>query len=243
MRKRPTTDKLKGNHQAEPKSRKPEDTNLGDIKEPKTIDGENTSPRNELARTAPNPVGTPSLPRSSRPPKITQKDGTACECDDLSLRETFGTSDTDLRERLFVQIVAATPNRLDGDDRDHNDVLAALHSINPRDSIEGMLSSQMVVGHNLAMTFFERVAFKGQTEMGVDLNLNRATKLQRTFIAQMEALNRYRDKGGDKGAHKMIVEEVHVYDRGQAIVGPVSHQTAVAVPKEEEGEDDGKSNR
>ncbi len=53
---------------------------------------------------------------------------------------------------------------------------------------------------------------------GRDVNLKHATKLTRTYAAQMEALNKYRGKG----QQKMTVEHVHVHDGGQAIVGPVS---------------------
>jgi hypothetical protein len=248
MRPRRTAHKLKGNHQAGPKSRKPEDTNLSDIKEPKTIAGnsETTSLRNELAKTALNQVGTStgcipagnlaSPQSSSRPPKITLKDGEMCfEGDESSFRQTFGTSDPELLSELLHQVAAVLPYRHVGDARDYNHVFAALQGIGPRDPLEGMLSVQMVAGHNLAMAFLDKAASKEQPDMAVDSNLNRATKLQRTFIAQMEALNRHRDKG----AHKMIVEEVHVHDRGQAIVGPVSHQSSGVVDEE----DDGKSNR
>ena len=67
--------------------------------------------------------------------------------------------------------------------------------------------------------------------MVVDLNLNRAMKLLRMFIALEEALSRRRDKN----AHKMIVEEVHVHDRGQAIVGSVSHRSSTVKTEEDDG--------
>ena len=251
MGKQRNTGKLKGNHPAGTKSRKPKDANLSDINEPKTIvsNSETPSLRNELTKTAPNLVGTStacmpsgnlaSSPASSRPPKITQKDGTATEYDDSSLHQTFGTSDGDLIGKLFLQIVGAKPNRQAGDARDHNHLLAALHGIGPRDPLEGMLSVQIVAGHNLAMEFLEKAASKDQPDMAVDLNLNRAMKLMRLLPAQIEALHHHRDKG----ANKMVVEEVHVHDRGRAIVGPVSHQSSGVLAEEEEDDDDGKSNR
>ena len=60
---------------------------------------------------------------------------------------------------------------------------------------------------------------KDQTADGVERNINRATKLMRTFVAQMEALTRYRGKG----QQKVTVEHVHVNAGGQAIVGSVTH--------------------
>jgi hypothetical protein len=52
------------------------------------------------------------------------------------------------------------------------------------------------------------------------VNVNRASKLIRTFASQMEALSRYRGKG----EQKMVVEHIHVHKGGQAIVGSVSQR-------------------
>jgi len=56
----------------------------------------------------------------------------------------------------------------------------------------------------------------------------------RTFANQTEALGRYRGKG----EQKMMVEHVHVYQGGQAIVGQVS-QTNTQVDSKNAGDDDG----
>ncbi len=48
--------------------------------------------------------------------------------------------------------------------------------------------------------------------------MNHATKMLRTFTAQMEALKRYRTGG----QQKVTVEHVHVNQGGQAIVGVVN---------------------
>src|SRR6266481_924569 len=48
-------------------------------------------------------------------------------------------------------------------------------------------------------------------------NLNHAGKLSRTFATLLEALNRHRGKG----QQNVVVEHVHVYKGGQAIVGNV----------------------
>jgi hypothetical protein len=53
----------------------------------------------------------------------------------------------------------------------------------------------------------------------LDANVNRANKLLRTFMAQMEALNRHRGKI----IQPMVVGNVNIADGGQAIVGPVNH--------------------
>ena len=81
----------------------------------------------------------------------------------------------------------------------------------------------MLVGQMLQVnTAIEKcmgLAFlKDQTAYGKELNANLATKLQRTFVAQIEALQKLRGKGGQK----MTVEHVHVHEGGQAIVGNVN---------------------
>ncbi|MCJ7601808.1 MAG: hypothetical protein MUO63_09955 [Desulfobulbaceae bacterium] len=120
----------------------------------------------------------------------------------------------------FVDQVAQTSFGLTKDNSaEHlNKLTPMLRGINPQDELEGMLACQMVGVHNLAMEVMKRAMLKDQTVNGVTENVNRATKLLRTFTAQMEALNRHRGKG----QQKMTVEHVHVHQGGQAIVGNVN---------------------
>ena len=83
-----------------------------------------------------------------------------------------------------------------------------------------MLAVQMVAVHTLTMECMARAASREQTDLGVEVNINRATKLMRTFANQTEVLGRYRGKG----EQKMTVEHVHVYQGGKAIVGQVSQK-------------------
>jgi hypothetical protein len=92
----------------------------------------------------------------------------------------------------------------------------------------------MIAEHNLAMEFLRRAAQEGQPPAGVELNVNLATKLLRTFIAQMGALDWRRGKG----QQKTNVEQVHIHDRAQGIVGPANHQESL----DASGDDHGKSN-
>ena len=96
--------------------------------------------------------------------------------------------------------------------------MAILQGIKPQDVIEGMLAVQMIGVHNMAMEAMRLVMISDQHPEAKDRNTNRATKLLRTFAAQMEALKKYRTGG----QQKMIVEHVHVHQGGQAIVGSVS---------------------
>jgi len=68
------------------------------------------------------------------------------------------------------------------------------------------------------MEFMRRGMLPEQTNDGVDRNVNRATKLLRTFATMAECLRTYR--GG--GQQKVTVEHVTVQSGGQAIVGTVN---------------------
>lgn len=99
-----------------------------------------------------------------------------------------------------------------------NRIIPLMRAIGPKDELEGMLACQMLGTHHLAMKMMARAMHPGQTDDMVNSNVNRATKLQRTFIAHMEALNRHRGKG----KQSITVRHVTVNDGGQAIVGSVS---------------------
>jgi hypothetical protein len=134
------------------------------------------------------------------------------------MKTTFGTQDQQLQDRFLWQAANILPDFADREEQACNYVAAALRGITPRDSLEGMLGVQMVAVHSLAMELIRRAAFSGQTDLGVEVNVNRATKLLRMFTNMTEVLSRYRGKV----EQKMTVEHVHVYQGGQAIVGQVS---------------------
>ena len=83
-----------------------------------------------------------------------------------------------------------------------------------------MLASQMTATHNLAMEMSKRALLDGQTEDGVNFNVNRVTKLMRTFTSQAEALNKYRNKGKQQITVKH--QNVNVNDGGQAVIGDIN---------------------
>lgn len=95
-----------------------------------------------------------------------------------------------------------------------------LAGIAPQNTLESMMGVQMVGCHNAATEFLRRALRPDQTTAGVDLNVNRATKLLRTFTAQVEALQKLRGKG----QQTVRVEHVTVNAGGQAIVGHVEHK-------------------
>jgi len=101
-----------------------------------------------------------------------------------------------------------------------NLAIASLAEIAPKDGVESMLAAQMVATHEMAMIMLRRsVASKHIPEIESAVNLS--TKLTRSFVAQMEALQRYRTKG----QQKITVEHqnVTVESGGQAVIGDVHH--------------------
>lgn len=141
----------------------------------------------------------------------------------VQLMKTMGTDDLYLASRLLDQVINAAPRpgRKDDGEEDANAALAAVNGIGPKDTIEGLLAVQMVAVHNAAMTMLQWGSHYDQPIRGAQRYLNLSTKLLRTFIAQLESLQRYR---GKTTKQKVTVEHVHVNEGGQAIVGAVSNE-------------------
>ncbi len=100
-----------------------------------------------------------------------------------------------------------------------NAMLSIIHDIEPRDDIEAMLVSQMITTHMLSMS---RASSANNNENNINIAdkiINQMTKLNRSYLAQMDALNKHRGKG----QQKMTVEHVHVNEGGQAIIGNVDN--------------------
>jgi hypothetical protein len=95
-------------------------------------------------------------------------------------------------------------------------LLGMYEGMHPKDELESLLTSQMVVTHNLAMEMCAR-SLGAKTDDELDADINRATKLMRTFTAQVETLKRYRI-GGKQTIH---VHRVNVNEGGQAVVGNI----------------------
>jgi hypothetical protein len=93
--------------------------------------------------------------------------------------------------------------------------VAMVHAIGPRDPVESILASQMVATNDVAMEMLRRARIPEQPSEIVDQCVLRATRLMRTFTAQVATLKDYRSKG-----HQTVtVQHVNVSEGGQAIVG------------------------
>jgi hypothetical protein len=84
--------------------------------------------------------------------------------------------------------------------------IAAVQSVSPRDGVEAMLAVQMAVTHAAAMKMLQRAALDQPSFEIYDSLVNRATKLLRTYTAQVEALKRYRSAG----EQRVVVQHVTV---------------------------------
>jgi hypothetical protein len=138
----------------------------------------------------------------------------------LAFVQAFGTTDETFANGLLNQLMnAACPGspRTPLDSDALNALVASMHAIEPKDELEAMLVAQMVATHSAAMVQL-RLLKGSETIPQVQTNGSLATKLLRTFTAQIEALQRYRGKG----QQKVTVEHVHVHSGGQAIVGTVN---------------------
>jgi hypothetical protein len=132
----------------------------------------------------------------------------------------FGTKNPDSTSALAYQVANVVLNASGKHGLQNLKwALPIISGIGPKDELEGLLAVQMIGVHSLAMDCLKRASQEGQTPELMDININRATKLLRTFPTQMEALNRHRGMV----SQQMVVGNVNVNEGGQAIVGSVSH--------------------
>jgi hypothetical protein len=141
---------------------------------------------------------------------------------DARLKDALGTTSPAFLDTELLRLLNVFCDRA-GETADEgavNAVLAVVDGLKPQNEIEAMLAVQMAVTHALAMKFSARL-YSGALETipqqdSVSLTLSR---LQRAFTTQMDSLSNMR-RGGRQ---KVVVEHVHVYPGGQAIVGNVTH--------------------
>lgn len=90
--------------------------------------------------------------------------------------------------------------------------------LEPQDAIEAMLVTQMTTTH-VTLTLLSARTIDAKTAQLREGYERSMTRLSRTFIAQMDALKKYRAKA----QQTVRVERVTVNEGGQAIVGSVNH--------------------
>jgi hypothetical protein len=134
-----------------------------------------------------------------------------------TIKELYGIRDEALC--LFVnKIVNVFPGLSKENVKEFADIsLHMIEDLKPKDAIETMLISQLIGTYNLSMAFMSRSQKENLSTELIDKNIERATKLMRTFTAQMEALTRYQTKG----QQKMIIKRVNVNAGAQAVIGNI----------------------
>ena len=132
------------------------------------------------------------------------------------LMRALGTDSADFMAGVLSQLANAVSPGKDADGAAINFALAVISGVEPKDELETMLAMQMVAVHMATMTFTRRLAHV-ETIAQQDSAERALNRLMRTYVAQMEALKRYRT-GGEQ---KVVVQHVNVNEGGQAIVGTV----------------------
>jgi len=100
-------------------------------------------------------------------------------------------------------------------------VIAIVSGQRPKNELEAMLVCQMAVTHALTMRSFGNLNRSDDIRQQ-DSNALTVARLTKAFASQVDALAKLR-RGGEQ---RVVVEHVHVYPGGQAIVGTVNHTGA-----------------
>jgi hypothetical protein len=96
--------------------------------------------------------------------------------------------------------------------------LDSLEEMNPQNSMEAMLSIQMIGVHHAAFLLLKSANSSQSLEV-CDSLVRQSVRLMRLFNEQLEAMAKLKGKTREQ---KVVVEHVHVNAGGQAIVGAVS---------------------
>jgi hypothetical protein len=100
-------------------------------------------------------------------------------------------------------------------------VIAIVSGQRPKNELEAMIVCQMAVTHALTMRSFGTLNRSSSIQQQ-DSNALTIARLTKAFASQMDSLAKLR-RGGEQ---RVVVEHVHVYPGGQAIVGAVTHTGA-----------------
>ena len=113
-----------------------------------------------------------------------------------SLIESLGITDGRFIGPLYSQLINA-----DGFGGEGVEFTAAvIAGAQPKDQLMAMQAAQMAVIHCASMKYMRKVADWRESEKGdQQLAVNMATKLARTFSAQLDAMKRYRSGGEQNG--------------------------------------------
>jgi hypothetical protein len=141
----------------------------------------------------------------------------------LLMQNALGTSDRAFMVGLLTQLGRATGAKVH--EADLNFMVSFINGIEPRDHVESTLAAQMATVHMAMMKSIQDLPLT-KNLLQQDAAERAINKFARTFIAQVEALKRYRS-GGEQ---KVTVQHVSVSEGGQAIVGNVTQNPRETAP-------------
>jgi hypothetical protein len=130
-----------------------------------------------------------------------------------TVSDITGTLNEMLGQQLIQQAIHASPDANEIDVQAEA-VSAALGEMQPQDAAEGMIITQMVGLHNQMMYYMKRSI---EEHWDAEEYLNRFLKINRQFLACLNGLLRYRNRG----QQNVVVQNVNVGPDGKAIVGCV----------------------
>jgi hypothetical protein len=146
------------------------------------------------------------------------------ELGEALMADALGVADRDAMDGILRQLVKASVIGQKPDAVNLAFMIAMIKSIRPRDAVEAMLVAQMVSVHVMAMRCACQLATADDIARQ-DSAARALGRLARTFPAQIEALNRYRNNGEPA----ITVQNVSVGDGGKAIVGNVTQHANMIV--------------
>ena len=128
--------------------------------------------------------------------------------------------------RLIDQAAATDSLRTTEDNLRFIEVFEMIRDLQPRNTLEAMLCTQMIGVHNLIMESTSRAILPE----GGSAESNRVARLSKVFLEQ--AATRERLRGGFAQQH-MTVEHIHVESGAKAVVGVVQIEESKNEPKSE----------
>jgi hypothetical protein len=130
----------------------------------------------------------------------------------------FGTSSEKVVNVELERIASALRRNGKIDPAEMDAVIAIVSGQRPKNELEAMVICQMAVTHVLTMRSFGNLN-RSDSIQQQDSNALTVARLTKAFASQMDALAKLR-RGGEQ---RVVVEHVHVYPGGQAIVGTITH--------------------
>ncbi|MGC1506420.1 MAG: hypothetical protein WA782_20065 [Sulfitobacter sp.] len=135
--------------------------------------------------------------------------------DGMRLEELMGMQTADAAKGVYLTALGALGK---SSEKCGSLASAMFAELEPQDAIEAMLIAQMTATHVMMAHISEKLTYQSSYQIRESYERS-MTRLSRTYLAQMDALKRYRAK-----AQQLVrVERVTVNEGGQAIVGDVSH--------------------